>query len=163
MNTMKISISQKIYSAFYLWFYALQGGPRGRISGFVPGHLSCPQTASTLPAFDILSFLIRSLYARFVSLNWEEICSILSALGTLPWRPEAGKTGSTSSPVNGAAPGSALCCIGQSSGGCRPVEGIRADVTPAGNVADYPGNLRSIFRSSFRSATFLIHHCPHPW
>jgi hypothetical protein len=122
-----------------------------------------PQTASTLPAFNILSFLIRCLYARFVSLNWEKICSILSALGALPWRPEAGKTRLTSSPVNGAAPGSAFCCIGQSSDGCRPAEGIRADVTPAGSVADHPGSLRSFCRSSIRPASLLSHHCPLPW
>jgi hypothetical protein len=100
-----------------------------------------------------LSFLIRRLYASFVSLNWEKIFSILSALGALPRRSEAGKTGSTSSPVNGAAPGSAFCCMGQSSGGCRPAEGTRAGVTPAGSVAVYPGSSRSICGSSFCPAT----------
>jgi hypothetical protein len=109
MNTMKFSISQKIYSAFHLWFYTLQGGPRGCISGYSLGPRRSP--------------------------------------------PEARKTGSTSSPVNGAAPGSALCRIGQSSGGCRPAEGTRADVTPAGSVAVYSGSSRSICGSSFRPAT----------
>jgi hypothetical protein len=132
---MKISISQKIYSAFYLWFYALQGGPRGRISGFVPGHLSISSPC-------LLALRV-----------WEKICSILSALGALPRRSEAGKTGLTSSPVNGATPGSAFCCMGQSSSGCRPAEGTRADVTPAGSVAVYPGSSRSICGSSFRPAT----------
>jgi hypothetical protein len=61
---MKISISQKIYSAFYLWFYALQGGPRGCISGLAPGHLSARKPLR-LYRHSTLSFFIRSLNASF--------------------------------------------------------------------------------------------------
>jgi hypothetical protein len=49
MNTMKISISQKFYSAFYLWFYALQVGPRGRTSRS-PLIISFPAIYFVLPS-----------------------------------------------------------------------------------------------------------------
>jgi hypothetical protein len=111
MNTMKISISQKIYSAFYLLVLRVTRGP-------------------TRP------------YIRIRS---------LSSLGPRRSPPEAGGLTDRVNLVSGCgpAPGSAFCCMGQGSGGCRPAEGTRADVTPAGSVADYPGNSRSIFGSSF--------------
>jgi hypothetical protein len=56
MNTMKISISQKFYSAFYLWFYTLQVGPRGRTSrspliiSFPAIYFASPSTRTRLQA-----------------------------------------------------------------------------------------------------------------
>jgi hypothetical protein len=49
MNTMKISISQKFYSAFYLWFYTLQVGQRGRTSRS-PLIISLPAIYFVLPS-----------------------------------------------------------------------------------------------------------------
>jgi hypothetical protein len=77
------------------------------------------------------------------------------SLGPRRSPPEAGGLTDRVNLVSGCgpAPGTAFCCVGQSSGGCRPAEGKRADVTPAGSVAVYPGSSRSICGSSFRPAT----------
>jgi hypothetical protein len=50
MNTMKISISHKFYSAFYLWSYALQVGPRGRTARS-PLIISPPAIYFVLPSY----------------------------------------------------------------------------------------------------------------
>jgi hypothetical protein len=56
MNTMKISISQKFYSALYLWFYKLQVGPRGRTSRF-PLIISLFTNHFALPSINVWSSL----------------------------------------------------------------------------------------------------------
>jgi hypothetical protein len=62
MNTMKISISQKFYSALYLWFYTLQVGPRGRTSRFLL-IISLLTDHFALPSISVRS----SLYAANLS------------------------------------------------------------------------------------------------
>jgi hypothetical protein len=67
-----------------------------------------------------------------------------------------GRKDRVSSPVVTRLRVSAFRCTGQSSGGCRPAEGTRADVTPAGSVADHPGISRSVCGSSSVQRLFRV-------
>jgi hypothetical protein len=80
----------------------------------------------------------------------------LYSLGPRRFSPGGRKDRVNFIPGRNPAPGSAFRCMGQSSGGCRPAEGTRADVTPAGSVADHPGTSRSICGSSSVQRLFRV-------